>query len=852
MTPVEQIARAVDDAGVVLTANQRLSRTLRKAYDDRQRSAGLTAWISPAILPLSTWLEARFSDAQLSGRTARRVLLTASQELVLWRRIVEQSGEAASLLDVRGTAESAMQAWRLVHQYRLPLDGRYSAQEDCLAFQTWAAEYARICRQQNWLDSARLPDAIADSAHAFDVPKRILLAGFDEFTPQQTAVLDALGCPRETIEPESVPGATLARPCRDADDELVTAARWARDMLRIGGRRTIGIVLLERAGSRSRLERIFHNTLDSYHISIPDPLSDYPLVAAALRILRNAGLPRWRTADASLLLRSPFLAGGHDEASARALLDVAIRRRRRLFVPVDVVASLGTKCPEFSNVLERWRLAVQNLRGSRKPSDWSDRFLDLLDAAGWPGDRVLSSAEYQVFEAFTAAIREFATLDVTAHPLTYGEAVSRFGDLCRDTQFQPQDPGAAIQILGPLEAAGARFDALWICGATDRTWPAPSHPHPFIPLSLQREHDLPHSSADREREFAARIFARLQASAADVVVSWAERDGDVELRPSPIVAPLARSEEQVPPEPEREPMELEYIQDEMGPPLANLQPRGGTRVVKLQAACPFQAFADLRLGARKMDVPEPGLSASDRGSAIHKALQLFWEEVRDHSTLTQHAAGVLRAIAERAAISAVRSVLRDSGDEFDAEFSKLEIKRLTQVLVDWAEFEKQRSPFTVAFSERERTIRIGGLELRARIDRVDEIPGGRHVILDYKATAPSPSAWEGPRPDEPQVPLYAISNEAAVAGLAFAQVGPDGLRFKGYTDTANVMPGIKPAELGPHIEAWRAALEPLADSFRRGEAQVDPVKGTATCEFCGLQPLCRIHELPQEDSDAGA
>ena len=195
---------------------------------------------------------------------------------------------------------------------------------------------------------------------------------------------------------------------------------------------------------------------------------------------------------------------------------------------------------------------------------------------------------------------------------------------------------------------------------------------------------------------------------------------------------------------------------------------------------------------------------------------------------------------------------RDARQPFDVRFRELETRRLTDVLMRQAEFERTRAPFRVASHERERLIEIGGLELEARIDRVDEFPDGRQAIIDYKTTAPSTAAWFGDRPDEPQLPLYAISNDAPVAGVAFAAVGADGPAFRGYAAAEDLLPGAKPfpRPAADQLADWRRVLTPIAEAFRAGGAEVDP-KSKAVCAQCGLAPLCRIHEAaPAEVEDA--
>ncbi|MBS1871635.1 MAG: PD-(D/E)XK nuclease family protein [Acidobacteria bacterium] len=845
-----QIIEAARAGGAILTANQRLSRTLREQYDRAQAAAGLRAWESPAILPFSTWLASQWGDALLGGGVAPRTVLSAAQEESVWRTIVAASPDAQSLLDLRGAAQSAMEAWRLIQQYRVPLDARFNAQEDQAAFHAWAVEYARLCREHGWLDGVRLADAVRPALRG---PGAILLAGFDEFTPQQEDVLNTLrasGCAVTVAEAAGIEARVARRGCLDADDELRCAALWARERLDAGAG-SIAVVLLNLGVRRTRIERIFGEILPgAFHISIPEPLGDYPVVHAALLALRLAVVQRWTLADAGSLLRSPFLAGGVTEAEARAMLDARLRRWRRSHVAAQSVEAQAQDCPRLAAALAAWRSIP--FAGAHTAAEWAAIFRQALDAAGWPGDAALSSVEYQAAEAWAGLFQTFSSLDAVAGPMPCGAAVARLADLADAARFQPQDTGAPVQIMGVLEAAGSRFDALWIAGASDQVWPAPSHPHPFLPLGVQRELGLPHSSPEREEEFARRTFARLRSSAPVVVVSWPMRAGDVELRPSPLIDGVRDDAEPARATATRKAAEIEMLDDEAGPPLEGNRPRGGTRVVKLQSICPFQAFADLRLGARPLDSADLGLSALERGSAVHLALQLFWEQVCDHATLAAMTDADLRAAAEGTARGALERPFRDARQPFDVRFRELETRRLTDVLMRQAEFERTRAPFRVASHERERLIEIGGLELEARIDRVDEFPDGRQAIIDYKTTAPSTAAWFGDRPDEPQLPLYAISNDAPVAGVAFAAVGADGPAFRGYAAAEDLLPGAKPfpRPAADQLADWRRVLTPIAEAFRAGGAEVDP-KSKAVCAQCGLAPLCRIHEAaPAEVEDA--
>ncbi len=167
--------------------------------------------------------------------------------------------------------------------------------------------------------------------------------------------------------------------------------------------------------------------------------------------------------------------------------------------------------------------------------------------------------------------------------------------------------------------------------------------------------------------------------------------------------------------------------------------------------------------------------------------------------------------------------------------------------------EKQRPPFWVVGKEEKYEVTAGGVRLQVKIDRIDELDGGRRVVIDYKTGKVEPGQWFGPRPDEPQLPLYGMALDGDVAGLLFAQVKAGDMSFKGVAEDAGLAPGVKTykqlrtkREVNSWAEVlhnWRVTMEQLGAAFSRGEAAVDPKQYPATCAYCELGPLCRIDEL---------
>ena len=176
--------------------------------------------------------------------------------------------------------------------------------------------------------------------------------------------------------------------------------------------------------------------------------------------------------------------------------------------------------------------------------------------------------------------------------------------------------------------------------------------------------------------------------------------------------------------------------------------------------------------------------------------------------------------------------------------------------------ERQRSAFSVVQREQDITLQLAQLHIKLRVDRVDQLPDGSRVIIDYKSGTCTVQDWLGDRPARPQLLLYGCAEPDTAAALAFAQVQPRNCRYVGLgriapasgisTDISRAAKSRMNAQDWPTLnERWRETLERLATAFVAGEAQVDPL-APSTCTWCGLQSLCRVDmaaEILEEDAE---
>jgi hypothetical protein len=103
-----------------------------------------------------------------------------------------------------------------------------------------------------------------------------------------------------------------------------------------------------------------------------------------------------------------------------------------------------------------------------------------------------------------------------------------------------------------------------------------------------------------------------------------------------------------------------------------------------------------------------------------------------------------------------------------------------------------------------------------------------------------------------QLPLYAgFALDGELGGLVFAKVRAGDLAFAGHVGdpAATLFAGLKGNSTlakntltAEQLIGWRERIEQLARDFLAGRVEVDPREAPKTCERCGLQTLCRIHE----------
>lgn len=882
----------------LLTPNYRLARRIKSEWDHTQAERGLDVWHPAAVCPLELWLRKQWERAVALGTAGYRMVLTPVQELQLWAQVIHADRMAHgqySLLQLDAAAKLARDARQSLLRWNVDITTTSVATEfaldaDCGTFLRWLTALEQTLEDKGLATHAdcciqllaageREGSPFAEGSLLAEGSIKLALVEFDDIPPLFQRCLDLFSGSVARIDSgsEVVPLDAYSYPDRSC--ELQAMARWAAASYRENPSRTLGMLLVDVEGDRAPLEYFLRrefDCLDSNYASLPVnfstgiSLDQAPVVRDGLRILAACGddIP---LADAVALLGSQFSSHNeiHTDKAVKVLSQlyqdgtesVSVSRLRYLTQQVKVGDSQGLKVGDTLREVDALRLR----RARQLPSAWVQPFCQVLDLWGWPGRGPLDSLEYQQVEAWYRLLEDFAACDHITKPLGFYDALALLRQCCQAQMSQPLTPDSSIQVLGPLEGAGLHFDAVWICGLQGGRWPAPARPNPFIPMSLQRNLLMPHSSSEREWLFSESLMQRYRRCTQTMVASYSRQlDGVPEL-PSGLLNGIAVEHVEVQAEvPEawlaqHHSAERECLVDNAAPPVLTQkgeQLGGGSGIVQDQASCPFRAFARRRLALEPLGGLRVGLSPADRGTILHDALYALWGDIGDSAALAALDDAARKTLVEAAAASAIQAVPAGIREVVGAHCLELEQQRLHSLLLEWLALESERPSFVVHSREEPIAFELAGLTLNLRVDRVDRLADGKMLVIDYKSGKNSLSQWLGTRPAQPQLPLYGLATD--VSGLAFAEVRSRESKLRGLGDVdefadikSDIEKAVKRQSSASDWESlcaeWRESLEQLAIEFQRGDAQVDPL--SSACNYCGFESLCRVELLTGADGE---
>ena len=404
---------------------------------------------------------------------------------------------------------------------------------------------------------------------------------------------------------------------------------------------------------------------------------------------------------------------------------------------------------------------------------------------------------------------------------------------------------------------------LGVTGVNDTRWPLRGRPNPLLPQRLQRALNMPWAHADYSRRKAEQMIDRLASTVPDLRLSWAQTADGEACGPAAILAPfLGASPDSagavldiaaIPsPDVRQASAEMEQVDDSMAARAHVKRLSGGASLLNLQASCPLRAFIDYRLHAGEVQRRTRGISRALRGQILHRAAAELMKPGTRSEELPEHASGNWATDITAAAQRALR---REFGGAFEwfSELIRFEQQRLELTLNQLLATEARRTSFVVRAVEDDVRLIAHDVELRARVDRIDELASGGYAIIDYKTgTTGTIPYWFDSEHADYQLPLYAVAAQQDVSALVLCSLNPERVGYRGFWLDSEAFPQrsikrLTENEWRDQVTGWRHEIDALISGFIAGDNRIFAENSAPALGM--YAPLTRLSEYLATGTD---
>jgi len=671
------------------------------------------------------------------------------------------------------------------------------SQDPVLATEAWMGRIAVA-----WAASSSYATDILFSA---DVELLVVVEGFQ---PEPLhAALAALWGDRTVVlrlPVVTAPGALQLHRALDAEDEAQRAASCVLEHLN-HGRLPVALVAQDRL-----LTRRVRAMLSDRGVVVRDEtgwtLSTTRAAATVMALLRAAA---WNATTDAILewAKDAPVFGAHDMAAFETGLrraGVAEWHRVRMEGPIpDAIQSLRTDL-QAARPLAQWLSAVRLALGTS--GQWPALLADVAGQAVIDALRLREGSE-----------TEFANITRT---MGQGAFVAWVGQTLESGSFVPPHPARAqVMILPMSQLLGRAPAAVVVPGCDEVHLPASPDPADIWTPAQRNVLGLPSREQLAQASQAAWQHA-LQSPRLDLL--WRQSEGGEHVMPGVWMLQLlqhhavngqeTRSERVLPLRPSHMPL-----------PQAGL-----ARVRHLSASsyddlrrCPYRFFALRLLGLQEHDELDTEVDKRDFGNWLHMVLRTFHESLAEVVGPTDDdRLRLIDAAAEKASTDMALT---------EAEFLPF-AATWPQVRSAYLAWQAAHASAGARFEQAEVPLeqRLGDVTLVGRIDRIDRLPGGARLVIDYKTESRGKTAARLKVPTEDtQLAFYAaLLEDDAPEAMYLSVVESDAAKAFAQPDIGQLRDQL--------VDAIQHDMQRIA------QGQALPALGAGSaCDYCAARGLCR-------------
>ncbi|MBK2125605.1 PD-(D/E)XK nuclease family protein [Fangia hongkongensis] len=874
------LIQKIDEHTLVIAATNRLSEHLFTIYLEYAHATGSKVLFDEKVFGFRAWQQLMYQQMLIENKGALE-LLSNDESSYLFELIISKDESVFSI----GKKERALieSAYQMMCEWNMPLSSLndYTENVNVANFLRWSEEFDRYCQRNNVIHEAKLASYLLEmnALESFVATKEIrqvFFVGFDTFTPMMVQLIQSLASLGVSVNywqlATEEKSSSYYYAFENDEKELEAVSREVERLHKNEPDLSIGVIVPDLQRQFRTLQRVFDqallpeeikaqlsidNSLRPYVISGGVPLAEIPVISQLLLWLHLDDMQ-----DCSkffLALCSPYIKGAPEYQAARQQLVYQFTDKMMAQSALKEALSMDlfTSAMDESLLMllqECSGLLMANEHKRYSAYEFIALLKKLIKVIAWPGEMVLDSTEYQAVNKFYLAINNLMKFERMALNLSYRDWVYRLQALVQATVFQTESNlKAKIHILGVLESSEIAFDRLYVIRMSDANWPSLTPANPFLPIGFQREHNMPHSSSEKELEFAESVTKRLLNQSKDVRFSYAMLSQKMLQLPSPLLSEIAVEQKEI----ELNNSLVSIVLKECKNKLSSLDAeektslKGGSSVLKNMAECPYRAQLVHRLCIKPFPSYKKQLDSLEKGVLIHYVLESVFRVIKDASTLKSLNEGELDALIREHVDSAL--LVHQAYLLFVPDFMReVERKRLIELVRNWLQYEKLREvDFEVVALEKRVDVKIFGVNLSLRVDRVDRLVTGHTVVIDYKTSKKFELKRLLDTPvTEPQLPLYAVFEDADA--IAVALVNAAKVEFKALSNTSSWISENVPKafprgvrhDLAKELEAfsdlkahWRGNFESLMQAFASGDDMLKP--SAHTCRYCDFGRICR-------------